>query len=117
MARAIPLAYFITFTCYGTRLHGDEGGSVDSEHNVYGSDFLPPNRGRVLHEESKMKQAPYLLDSERRRTVLEALRQHCAHRDWKLQAAHVRSTHVHFVVAAEEIPERILNQVKAYASR
>ena len=24
-----PLAYFITFTCYGNWLHGDERGSVD----------------------------------------------------------------------------------------
>jgi hypothetical protein len=29
----IPLAYLITFRCYGTWLHGDSRGSVDRFHN------------------------------------------------------------------------------------
>ncbi|MGQ0761444.1 MAG: hypothetical protein ACT4OT_05435 [Acidobacteriota bacterium] len=32
-----PLAYLITFRCYGTWLHGDERGSVDRKQNVYGT--------------------------------------------------------------------------------
>ena len=39
----IPLAYLITFRSYGTWLHGDERGSVDRFHNVYGTPRLPPN--------------------------------------------------------------------------
>ena len=42
---------------------------------------------------------------------------HCAHRDWNLLAAHVRSNHVHVVVEAEIRPERIMNEFKSYASR
>ncbi len=49
--------------------------------------------------------------------MLRALQQHCAHRNWRLFAAHVRSSHVHIVVAAEQAPERILLELKAYASR
>ena len=113
----IPLAYLITFTCYGTRLHGDESGSVDEEHNQFGTSFVPANPRRVLAQQKQMKQPPYRLDHRRRKTVLEALRQHCAHRGWTLLAAHVRSSHVHLVVGAAETPERILNEVKAYASR
>ncbi|MGH9840991.1 MAG: hypothetical protein ACREEM_19730 [Blastocatellia bacterium] len=37
----IPLAYLITFRCYGTWLHGDERGSVDRDHNIYRTPFLP----------------------------------------------------------------------------
>ncbi len=37
----IPLAYFITFRCYGTWLHGDRRGSVDRFHNIYGTPRLP----------------------------------------------------------------------------
>ncbi len=37
-----PLAYFITFTCCGTWLHGDERGSVDREHNTPGTPVLEP---------------------------------------------------------------------------
>jgi hypothetical protein len=29
----LPLAYLITFRCYGTWLHGDERGSVDRFRN------------------------------------------------------------------------------------
>ena len=64
-----------------------------------------------------MDQLPYLLDGNRRTAVLEALRDVCAHRGWCLLAAHVRTTHVHAVVEAEDRPEKIMNDLKAYASR
>ena len=31
----MALAYLITFTTYGARLHGSDEGSVDDQHNVY----------------------------------------------------------------------------------
>ena len=112
-----PLAYLITFSCYGTRLHGDENGSVDRSHNTPGAPLLPPSRAWVVTDERRMKQSCYVLNPKRRKIVLRALRQHCAHRGWRLLAAHVRSNHVHIVVAAEQAPERILSEVKAFASR
>ena len=112
-----PLAYLITFACYGARLHGDENGSVDRRHNIPRAPLLPPRRGWVITDQRQMKQGTYVLDPAGRDIVLRALRQHCAHRGWKLLAAHVRSTHVHFVVAAEQAPERVLTEAKAYASR
>jgi hypothetical protein len=45
-----PLAYFITFTCHGTWLHGDERGSVDRGHNAPGTPFLPPDEPRYARE-------------------------------------------------------------------
>ncbi len=33
----LPLAYFITFHCYGTWLQGDAPGSVDRSHNQPGA--------------------------------------------------------------------------------
>jgi hypothetical protein len=30
-----PLAYLITFRCYGTWVHGDDRGSMDRKHNIY----------------------------------------------------------------------------------
>jgi len=64
-----------------------------------------------------MDQAPYLLDSEGRAVLLQALRDVCLHRGWGLLAAHVRTSHVHAVVEAEVRPERIMSDFKAYASR
>lgn len=34
-----------------------------------------------------------------------------------LLAAHVRTTHVHMVIESEAKPERIMNDIKSYASR
>ena len=117
MAKPIPLAYLITFTSYGTRLHGDETGSVDRNHNVPGTPYLPPNKRRVSAREKQMKQGPYELDAPRRSTVLEALREVCLRRGWRLLAAHVRSNHVHLVVSARTNPERVMRDAKVQASR
>ena len=96
--KPIPLAYLITFTCYGARLHGDVCGSVDRNHNVHGTPFLAPNSSRVGSEERRSKHAPYLLDRGRRALVLRAVLELCSHRGWRPLAAHVRTQHVHLVV-------------------
>ena len=64
-----------------------------------------------------MQQLPYRLDANRRRVVLGSMQQVCSHRDWTLLAAHVRTNHVHVVVAADQSPEQVMNALKAYASR
>jgi REP element-mobilizing transposase RayT len=66
---------------------------------------------------ARMKDAPYTLDDARRRVVLESICAVCRHRHWELLAAHVRTNHVHAVVEAEDEPERVLKDFKAYASR
>ena len=45
------------------------------------------------------------------------MRERCQQQRWSLLAAQVRTNHVHLVVEAEARPERIMNDVKAYASR
>ena len=115
--KPIPLAYLITFTCYGTRLHGDASGSVDREHNAYGSSFLSPNSIRVASEQSRAKQRPYSMNSLQRKAVLGAVMEICLYRGWSLLAIHVRSQHVHLVVAGEDAPEKIMEDAKKYASR
>jgi hypothetical protein len=100
------LRYFITFACYGARLHGDESGSVDRNHNLVGSRLLEPDPKRVMAERREMLQDPYVLDPAAREVVLAAIRRHCAHRGWNLLAAHVRSTHVQAVVEAGNRPAR-----------
>jgi REP element-mobilizing transposase RayT len=111
------VTYLITFSCYGSHLHGDESGSVDREHNAPGTPILEMDAARLVAERKRMGQAPYSLDQMRRDAVLRALQVACAHRGWGLLAAHVRTSHVHAVVEAEVPPERIMNDFKAYASR
>ena len=47
-----PIADLITFTTYGTWLHGDKSGSVDKEHNQYGSPFATASP--VLHRKEQI---------------------------------------------------------------
>ena len=117
MSPPFPLAYLITFTCYGARLHGDKSGSVDRDHNIPGTPHLPPNPARVKSEKNRANQRPYLLNHGRRFLVLRAIQEVCSHHKWTLFAAHVRNQHIHLVVAAEDAPEKVLHDVKAYASR
>jgi REP element-mobilizing transposase RayT len=111
------LRYFITFACYGARLHGDESGSVDGHHNLPGSRLLGTDLQRASSEREGMAQPPYRLDRESRTAVLSALRGHCVYRGWSLLAAHVRTNHVHAIVEADVRPEKIMNEFKSYASR
>ena len=112
-----PFAYFITFSTYGTWLHGEEKGSVDKHHNRYNSGFLPQNNTRKHYETKKLKNAPVILNENERRIVLHSLKEVCEYRDWQLHAVHVRSNHTHLVVSAQRPPEKILADLKAYATR
>jgi hypothetical protein len=109
--------YLITFSCYGQHLHGDEDGSVDRRHNRPGSPLAPASPGFSQAEKAQMKETPYSLDSGSRAAVLHAIREVCEYRGWGLEACHVRTTHVHAVVASSADPERVMNDFKGYASR
>ena len=115
----MALAYFITFTTYGTWLHGtDKGmGSVDGEHNEYGAEFVEPDPGREREAREAMAQPPYTMDAARREVVRDAIVALAREKGWRLLAVHVRSNHVHAVVEAERDPGRLMSDLKARASR
>ena len=110
------VTYLITFVTYGSHLHGEEG-TIDRVHNRPGSPGVGAHPGRAALERRLMDQPPYIMDQPRRDAVLAAIIDRCAQRGWALIAAHVRTNHVHLVVDAEEAPERIMNDLKSYASR
>ena len=99
------MTYLITFACYGCHLHGDESGSVDRNHNLPGSRVIAADPQRASAERLRMDQPPYGMDER------------CSERHWSLLAAHVRTNHVHIVVEAESRPERVMNDLKSFASR
>ncbi|MFN2492104.1 MAG: transposase [Pyrinomonadaceae bacterium] len=112
----IPLGYLITFRSYGTWLHG-KGGSVDRFHNVYGSPRLPANQKRKEYNQRLLKQPPVKLTARRRASVLSAIKETCDVRKWQLWASNIRTNHVHAVISATCKPGRILNALKANATR
>jgi len=112
-----PLAYFITFTTYGTWLQGRETGSVDRSHNQFDMPILAPNRTIESRRRSQMRQFEYLLDQPRRQVVLATIIEVAAYRKWRLWAVHVRTNHVHVVVTANTKPEKVMNDFKIWCSR
>jgi REP element-mobilizing transposase RayT len=112
-----PVAYFITFTTYGTWLQGREPGWIDREHNTFGTPVPAPNASREAGHRARMRQPEYRLDIKRRVIVLNTILEVSSHRGWRLWAAHVRTNHVHTVVTANTKPEKVMTDYKAWASR
>ena len=115
----MPLAYFLTFSTYGTWLHGTAkgDGSVDRRHNIYGMPFVAPNERREGDAASRMTDPPYVLEETARTIVRDAIAGYCQEKNWKLLALHVRTNHVHLVVSADREPGRLMSDLKARASR
>ncbi|MCY2967126.1 MAG: hypothetical protein NT069_26395 [Planctomycetota bacterium] len=115
----MALAYFITFSTYGTWLHGtDKGhGSVDREHTVYATPFLAPDDVREERAALRMTDPPYVLHESARTIVRDAIVALCAEKNWTLHALHVRSNHVHVVVSADREPGRLMSHPSRRRSR
>jgi REP element-mobilizing transposase RayT len=116
-AVALPLAYFITYTTYGTRLHGDDRGSVDQSHNRYGSPYLPASKPRRTFERSAMAEPPFVLGGRTRAIVHDAIVAHASFLAWTLHVDNVRTNHLHVIVTAPLEPELVMGQFKSWSSR
>ncbi len=116
---SVPLAYLITFTTYGARLHGDARGSVDEYHNELGGPFVPPNARLVRLNAESMRYPPYLLQTEEhRQVVIQAVTSASRKRRDQLVAAQSRTNHVHVVTRSNcSDPRRLTQVLKQTASR
>lgn len=112
-----PLAYFITFTRYGHWLHGDQRGSVDRNHNQPQTPWVIADDIRRERKLGRMDEPAFELGAHERQLVREAISDVCRYRGWRLWAAHARSRHVRLVITAVAKPEKVMNELKAYASR
>ena len=111
-----PLAYFVTFTCYGTHLHGAQPDSARKDLNQYGAPIVPPNTLLTEAMRRRMKERVYRMSSQERRIVLSAILEGCSHNSWTPHGIHVRSTHVHAVVSASVAPEIVMACFKQTSS-
>lgn len=112
-----PLAFLITWTCYGTWLPGDERGSTDDLHNLYGTPPAPADVQKLGEAEDSMTHAPMLLCEDSRVLVAATVREHCEFKRWTLHALNVRTNHVHVVVRYEGDPNVPLGQFKSWTTR
>ncbi|VAX42601.1 hypothetical protein MNBD_PLANCTO03-2463 [hydrothermal vent metagenome] len=113
-----PLAYFLTWTTYGTWLHGDPRGSVDDTHNLYGHPYLSNEPDRRLKAQNTLVETPFRMGDAARNIVKKAIIDHAAMREWRTLALSVQTNHVHLVIlAAIHTPEQIMAQCKSWATR
>ena len=112
-----PIAYFLTFSTYGTRLHGDKRGSVHHQKNQFATPHFNYNSGINEACYERLNQPVFYLNTAQRAVSLEIIKTQCIFRKWALLAAHVRTNHIHIVLQANETPEKILTIFKSYISR
>ena len=89
-----PIAYFITWTSYGTWLPGDERGWWCR------GEWQPVNELFREMAASGMHESRFTLSRDDRDIVEQTIRKHCDIRGWTLHTASVRTNHVHVVVTA-----------------
>lgn len=107
-----PIAYFITWTVYGTFLQGDARWWRSREKGK-----RPPQPLLEQWHRDRLKHDVILLTESHRRTVSSAVAKHCNHRGWVLHIDNPRSNHVHVVVSAKGYDGRtVRDQLKANAT-
>lgn len=115
---SFPLAYLLTFRTFGTWLHGDERTSVKRDGwNRYGHPRYRANQTLERWMAEEMQHKPVLLSDQMRQVVDEAIRDLCEQRGYALKALNVRTNHAHAVVSAAQKPERIVDSMKAVATK
>jgi REP element-mobilizing transposase RayT len=109
-----PLAYLLTWTCYGTWLPGDTRGWVDGfTHEAH----VLPDPEREQQAQGLMIDAAVSLNEADRELVAATIRDHCEVRGWVLHAVNVRTNHVHVVVGLGDTPDKALREFKAWSTR
>jgi REP element-mobilizing transposase RayT len=112
-----PAGYLITFTTYGTWLHGNAVGSILKSDEYSGTVLITGNPELEMAEFKRLKDMPFKMNEHQRRIVLAAILEVCQFRNWIAHAVHVRSNHIHAVVCAKAKPEKIMNDFKVYATK
>ena len=107
-----PLAYFLTWSTYGTWLPGDERGWIEYRHG-----WKLPDPIRQLEAEAIMDEDACVLSHSQRELVEETVAEHCRIRGWELHAVNCRTNHLHIVVSADRHPDEVRNQFKAWCTR
>ena len=108
-----PIAFFITWTVYGTFLQGDERGW---RRRRKGQQLSQPKLAQWRRD--RLKHSIQLLNDAQASVVEQEIERHCEKRNWKLWTKSARSNHVHAVVTAPGYAgDKVRDQLKANATR
>ena len=109
-----PLAYHLTFGMYGTRLHGDERGTIDRRMNEPGDPIIGRNESWEQMERRHLSFAPVTLEEAQRELAKRAIPALCRRGGWQYHLAAVRSNHVHVLLTARVEGKRIRRWFKTW---
>lgn len=109
-----PLAFFLTWTTYGTWLPGDQRG-WNRKHE---GKTQEPNPELEAAAKKKMTEPEFYLNESHQMVVKATIEKHCEIRGWELHVANPRTNHVHVVVTAPGYtPNIVRDQLKAWCTR
>ncbi|MBI2480708.1 MAG: transposase [Planctomycetia bacterium] len=107
-----PIAYFISWTTYGTWFPGDvRGWRKTGAGNQTPQPLLAEWCRRRLSED------PVYLSEAQRAAVKRACHEHIHIRGWHLHTVNPRTNHIHLAVTADSKPEKVRDQLKANCTR
>jgi REP element-mobilizing transposase RayT len=107
-----PIAFFLTWSTYGTWLPGDARGWVEYQH---GSKL--PDPMLELESRARMTEDACRLAVHERDRVQKQIAETCKHKQWLLHAVNCRTNHVHVVLSSLAHPKTIREQLKAWCTR
>jgi len=94
-----PIAYHITFGTYGTRLHGDDRGTIDRKMNKPGEPIVGSNPDWWESERDRLNFPPVQLNAEQMRFAESTLPSICARGGWTLHTCAAAPDHLHVVLS------------------
>ena len=107
-----PVAFFLTWTTYGSWLPGDDRWWTESYRGKH-----PPNFQLRKQSQSRMTESALTLAPDQRILVATTIAEHCTFRSLHLWTRNVGTNHVHVVVTSAEHPDKIVGQFKAWCTR
>ena len=108
-----PIAFFLTWTVYGTHLQGNDLGWRKRRRGNQ-----EPRPGLAKWHQERLTHAVVLLSAEQRAAVENECQRHCHHRGWRLWAVSARSNHVHVLVTAPGFSGKVVrDQLKSNCTR
>jgi REP element-mobilizing transposase RayT len=109
-----PLAYHITFGTYGTRLHGDERGTVDRRLNQPGDPIIGAEPDWERLEYNKLRFPVREFDLAQRLLAESLIPDICVRGGWQLCARAARKDHFHTLLTAQADGEVIRKLLKRW---
>ncbi len=108
----LPLAYHITVGTYGTRLHGDERGTVDRSHNRPGDPIIGLNEDWLRVERNRLKFDPIYLTDKQRTLIETQVPDICDRGGWVYHIAAAKPDHMHVLLSSPNDGEVIRKLLK-----